>query len=107
MSLAEIEHPELNVVDWQVVQIALRDANSRACSIPDNRHPIVSRFYRAFCLVTGIEPCRPLADPRLESLRRFLSVSRRNRAIAERFIPDLLDHGYTRHQVTALAMLEC
>lgn len=100
------EAPALDRRDWEVVQIAIRDAASLGCNLDKEGHPILSRFLGAFRTVIGSEPCRPLADPRLETLRRFLSASRRKRRIEERFVPDLIAYGFNRRQLDALAMLE-
>jgi len=96
-----LAEPKLSRSDWQAVSIALHDAGSSRCGASGKRG-IVGRLFTA---VTGEEPARPLADPRLEAIRSFVCATRRTRRPAERFVPDLEAQGFSRDQIDALALL--
>jgi hypothetical protein len=93
--------PALNRTEWQAVAIAMNDADVYSCGA-DAQPGALARLFRA---VTGTPVPQPLADPRLESLRRFVCATRRSRRPAEQHIPALLDHGFNQAQVQALALL--
>ena len=59
------ETPALSSLEWKVVSLAMREAT---CVEPE----AISWLGRLFHRATGIEPKMPLADPRLETLRRFV-----------------------------------
>lgn len=62
-----------------------------------------SRFGRFVEGVLGVRLPRPLADPRLESLRRFASLARHhNGDIAEDDIRGFIEAGYSRGQAYGL-----
>ena len=105
MLLKTHEVPTLTDLEWQVVKVAMRDATAGHLVAPTRRGSIADRLGRIYSFVTGIKPIAPLADPRLEALRRFVFVTRRTRVLAEAEVPGLLDLGFTRAQVVALATL--
>ncbi|MFZ3482571.1 hypothetical protein [Sphingomonas sp. 3-13AW] len=91
----------LSQVEWQAVSAALRSA-SDCGRVPATRAGPVRRIYRA---VTGRTGATPSADPKLEAVRAFVCETSRQRRVAERYVPALLDHGFTSPQVAALALL--
>jgi hypothetical protein len=96
--------PSLDPVEWRVVAIALQDADRAAWIAPDPgslRGKIAGLYTR----VTGTRPARTLADPRLDTLRRFVHATRRARAVAEPLVPAMIASGFNRKQVEAIALL--
>lgn len=92
--------PTLDALEWQAVSVALKDAATCGCG--DVARP--GAITRALRSVLGVRPPQPLADPRLEAVRRFVCVTRR-RGGAERDAAALASHGYNRRQIAALALL--
>lgn len=91
----------LSKTEWQAVSVALVDASKCGCTAAAKSGPL-GRLFRA---LTGISGQTPLADPRLEAVRSFVCETRRYRRPAEAHVPALLDHGFNRSQVEALALL--
>jgi hypothetical protein len=100
-AMATILQPTLSRAEWHAVSIALHDADQHACA-SSQKPGFLGWLYTA---ITGNEPQRPLADPRLESIRRFVCAMRRKPDVAETLIPELEAQGLTRAQVEALALL--
>jgi len=95
--------PRLTTAEWQAVTVALRDVERFACAVPAGKpEGGLSKLFRA---LTGIEKPRPLADPRLDAIRRFVCASRRNMARAREIAGELMDFGYSRDQIEALRMV--
>jgi len=95
--------PHLSTAEWQAVAVALRDAQRSGCAVSDGmKESRLSRFFRA---LTGIEKPRPLADPRLDAVRRFVCASRRNVARAREIASELVAFGYSRDQIEALRIV--
>ena len=99
--MATILQPSLSRSEWLAVSIALSDAGRNAC-VPTRRTGVWGRLASA---ITGATPERPLADPRLETIRRFVCAVRRRPDAAERLIPELEAQGFSHAQVEALALL--
>ncbi len=95
--------PHLSTAEWQAVTVALRDAERSACAAPKGTKE--GRFARLFRALTGIEKPRPLADPRLDAVRRFVCASRRNVARAREIASELTAFGYSRDQIEALRIV--
>jgi hypothetical protein len=104
MMMVDIQaHPHLSTAEWQAVTVALRDVERFACATSDGKpEGVFSRLFRA---ITGIERPRPLADPRLDAVRRFVCASRRNMARAKEIARELLDLGYSDDQIEALRIV--
>jgi hypothetical protein len=98
-----MSQPNLSTAEWQAVAVALRDVERYPCL---TRAPgKEGRFSRLFRALTGIEEPRPLADPRLDAVRRFVCASRRNLARAREIASELADFGYSRDQIEALRIV--
>ncbi len=95
--------PHLSTAEWQAVTVALRDAERFACAAPKGAQE--GRFSRLFRTLTGIERPRPLADPRLDAVRRFVCASRRNVSRAKDVAVELTAFGYSRDQIEALRIV--
>lgn len=94
--------PHLTTAEWQAVTVALRDAEHLSCGASSKPEGRLSRLFRA---VTGIEQPRPLADPRLDAVRRFVCASRRNVVRAREVASELMVLGYSREQIEALRIV--
>ena len=93
--------PTLSDLEWKVVSLAMRELGDAAPREPGR----LGRRLRAFwSAVTGWEPKRPLADPRLELLRRYVCTQAGRRDAAE-LAPRLLSHGFTQNQLSAVTLL--
>lgn len=93
--------PQLSQAEWRAVAIALKDAETLACTSVAAAGPI----RRAFQWLTGTAPTTPLADPRLEAIRGFVCDTRRHRRIAQRYVQPLAAQGLNARQIDALALL--
>ena len=60
----EAEPLELSDLEWKVVRLALREAGELPCRSESS--PVRRRLAALWSAVTGWEPRRPLADPKLE-----------------------------------------
>jgi hypothetical protein len=69
-----------------------------ALSLKDGLRSVLpsTRMSRLFTRLFGLRPSTPLADPRLEDLRRYCVLSRYRHAQASGVWPRLRDAGYTR-----------
>ena len=65
--------PMLSDLEWKVVSLAMREAGEAVVHEPGRLGLRLRAFWSA---VTGWEPKRPLADPRLELLRRYVCTAR-------------------------------
>lgn len=93
--------PMLTRAEWQAVSIALKDADH--CGRVETRP--LGRLSRLWTALTGNEPPRPLADPRLEALRRYVCAIRRRARQADAYVVELLDFGFNRAQLDAIRLL--
>lgn len=99
------DEPKLTRIEWQAVSIGLQDAAKCGCGGPAQPGSLRSRLSRLSHMLTGIEPPRPLADPRLEAVRNFVCATQRHRRPADEYAPALEQHGFNRAQIEALALL--
>ncbi|SNS08061.1 hypothetical protein SAMN06295912_101215 [Sphingomonas laterariae] len=92
----------LSPLEWQAVSIGLREVENCGCG---GLNP-PSRLSRLWTLITGSEPIRPLADPRLEALRQFVCHLHWDDREAEKLGQELIGLGYSPAQVSAIAALD-
>lgn len=102
MATLQKDVPALSRVEWQAVTVALRDAERLPCGGVPRREGALVRSWR---WLTGIEAPRPLADPRLEAIRRFVCAVRSNSGRLRDVMPELLGLGYTPAQIEALRLV--
>lgn len=91
----------LSALEWQVIGLAIREAGR----FGGGRIYALTRWRRLAGLLTGNDMLRPLADPRLETLRSFVCAARNGHRLAERLAGKLLEFGFTRDQVGAVRLL--
>ncbi len=96
--------PSLNSIEWNTVTLALKDAE-RGVWLQTESNTLRARVGRFYTRLTGNVPARPLADPRLDTLRRFVDATRRTRRVAEQLVPAMIAQGFNRAQVDAIALL--
>lgn len=91
--------PPLTTTEWSTVAAAL-------ALDEDARVPLfaaVTRMMRT--ALTGKAPAAAPVDPRTAAIRAFMHDTRRFRRPADTIAPALIAHGFTPHQVAALAAL--
>lgn len=96
--------PDLSQNEWAAVAVALKDANDCGCAT----EPLPSEMgivHRAFGALFGARGRTPLADPRLEAIRRFVCASYRKRQPANEFAKPLEEHGFNSAQIEAMGRL--
>lgn len=94
---ARADVPPLSPLEWKVVSLAMREAGEAGRA---GR----GRLARLFGPAVGLRPKLPLADPRLEALRRFVCRVR-DRADVSELKPRLIELGFHPSQISAVAML--
>jgi hypothetical protein len=92
--------PTLSALEWKVVSLAMREAGEIGC-VDGLSRSWIGRFVRR---ASGAAPKMPLADPRLETLRRFVCRVR-GRADVSDLSNRLTEFGYSQNQISAVAML--
>lgn len=96
--------PILTRNEWVAVSIALQDAQRCGCPA-EARDADPGPLRRAANFLFGSRRPTPLADPRLEAIRRFVCASRRRRKTAMEHVPPLAEHGFNQAQIDALGLL--
>ncbi len=96
-SAADPSTPPLSALEWKVVTLAMREAGRTAT----RRRGWLRRMIDGGA---GTRPNLPLADPRLETLRRFVCRVR-DRADASELKHRLLEFGFHPNQISAVAMI--
>jgi hypothetical protein len=104
MFMQSIEVPRLSREEWSAVRVALLDA-ARGTSIMAPKIRVFAFVVRAYEAITGNRCSNRLADPKLETLRRYVGLCRRSRCVAESLVSCMLEHGFNRAQVEAIALL--
>ncbi|WP_156678344.1 hypothetical protein [Sphingomonas profundi] len=89
----------LTALEQRVVLLAKRDADRNAIE------PRTSAFARLMTMLTGVEGPQPLADDRLETLRRFVGFERRGDQRARAFAANLLGLGFSAEAVAGAAAI--
>jgi len=102
---ADGEPPMLSALEWKVVAIALKEAGRHGRRVVAPSSAIGRMLRRVLDRITGARGTLPLADPRLETLRRFVCLSRWGDQGADELAHDLVAQGFTQGQVRAVAML--
>jgi len=92
--------PTLSALEWKVVSLAMREAGENGCGAGKRGHWLSRLIARG----GGVRPKLPLADPRLETLRRFV-CRLQNRADVSELSNRLVELGYHPTQISAVAMV--
>lgn len=96
--------PRLSRAEWDTVSAAFSDARLGTCQA-DRPSALRRLLRRLVVLLTGIRPAAPLANERLDALRRFVCTTRSHGAPSPHLWPELIGCGYSEAQVEALAMI--
>lgn len=99
------EPPTLSRLEWKVVSLALKEAEKGGCGGVRGRGRISRALRAVHRFITGARGALPLADPRLETLRRFVCLLHWGNREAEKLARRLVDQGFTQNQVRAVALL--
>lgn len=94
----DTDFPPLSPLEWKVVSLAIREAGEDGGA---GRRSWLARLVGS---AAGLRPRLPLADPRLETLRRFVGQVR-DRADVSDLGPRLIELGFHPGQISAVAML--
>ncbi|HEY0271506.1 MAG TPA: hypothetical protein VGC10_11015 [Sphingomonas sp.] len=94
--------PVLSRMEWQAVAVALNDADRHPCGREAGTE---GRLARALRWLTGAQAPRPLADPRLDAVRRFVCAVRGGGDRLRDLVPELKDFGYSPAQIEALRLV--
>lgn len=103
--MLDIATPDLSPREWAGVRQALATVSEARCAEPPAPGSLRDRFGRVVDALAGREPQRASLSPRQRAIRDFLCESGRSRRIAEDLVPTLGDHGFTRAQIEAMALL--
>ncbi|WP_294332836.1 hypothetical protein [uncultured Sphingomonas sp.] len=96
--------PQLSQIEWAAISVAFQDAADCGCSaLSGTRSP--SLLGRIADTLFGLRRPTPLANPRLEAIRQFVCITRRQRTPAADLVPMLADHGFNPAQIEAIALL--
>ena len=93
----EATTPTLSALEWKVVSLAMREAGEAGTGAR-------GWFGRLLDRGVGIRPKLPLADPRLETLRRFVARMVARADVSE-LKPRLIELGFHPKQISAVTML--
>jgi hypothetical protein len=96
--------PRLSRAEWGTVSAAFSDARIGTCQA-DRPSALRRVLCRLVLLLTGIRPAAPLANDRLDTLRRFVCTTRSNGSPSPHLWSELIACGYSEAQVEALALL--
>ncbi len=83
-------------LEWKVVALAIREAGEMA--------PREGWLARLIGRATGLAPKLPLADPRLDTLRRFVCDLRRRADVSD-IAGRLRELGFSQSQISAVAQI--
>ena len=97
---AELDTPPLSALEWKVVSLAMREAGEGGCGASRPR----GWLRRIIDGGMGARPKMPLADPRLETLRRFVCTVR-GRADVSELKRRLVEFGFHPGQISAVAVI--
>ncbi len=92
--------PPLTALEWKVVSLAMREAGEAGAGGTRRR----GWFGRLIDGSAGLRPKLPLADPRLETLRRFVCKVRARADVSE-LKRLLVDFGFHPGQISAVATI--
>lgn len=96
------EAPTLNHLEWQAVSAALEDAAQCGCREVPEPGSLKGRLLRLF---PGMASARLPEDRRFAAIRNFVCATHRQRRRADEYVPELLEQGFSRAQIEALALL--
>jgi len=91
----------LSAVERSAIEIGLHDANN-SWRFGAWNGPFISKLRRLVRKISGERGDLPLADAKLELLRQFVLLTRRQHRPAGHLIPALINHGYRANQIRSL-----
>lgn len=104
LSMTTAIQPTLSRSEWSAVSIALQDAQRCGCAAEAGSKE-AGLLSRAATFAFGRRRPTPLADTRLEAVRRFVCASNRRRRPADDLAAPLAAHGFSPAQIDALGLL--
>jgi hypothetical protein len=98
-------HPRLTTSEWKVVAAAFGVASTHACGRTRKASRASSGLRRLLDAFTSLRTPQPRADPQIEKLRAFLCFARDHGQPSHGIGEELLELGFNKAQVEALALL--
>lgn len=103
--MVEAPAPILTLLEQSVVALAIKDADAGFAGPLHREASLRAKLSMMYCKVAGVRGHTPLANPRLEMLRRFASATHRLRRPADTLIPELIAQGFDEEAITAVNRL--
>lgn len=101
--MLDIAQPQLNRAEWRAVSEALVEARGCGCAAAPGS--VADRAAKLLAAVTRRVPARAAPSPRTAAISDFICATRRSRRITEDRVTALIDAGYNRAQIDAIALL--
>ncbi|NKJ42078.1 MULTISPECIES: hypothetical protein [unclassified Novosphingobium] len=95
--------PALSRQDWLAAHVGAHDADSIGCRAPAVPSHEKTRLKRWMTRLFGDNAPMPLADPRLEAVRRFACATRAGKAPDGALIGELHQRGLDDAELAAIA----
>ncbi|MFD1952139.1 hypothetical protein ACFSGX_15300 [Sphingomonas arantia] len=96
--------PNLSRTEWAAVAVALQDTARCGCTA-EAIDASSGSLRRLTQFLFGRHGPTPLADPRLEAVRRFVCASHVGSGASSDLAKALTDHGFSQAQIDALDLL--
>jgi hypothetical protein len=103
--MAEAPSPSLTTLERTVIALAIKDADAGFIDAVDVGTPLRTKLSAMHRKITATRGYTPLANPRLETLRRFAGATHRLHQPADRLVPDLVAQGFDRDTINAVSRL--
>ncbi|MBA17421.1 MAG: hypothetical protein CMN73_13860 [Sphingomonas sp.] len=97
--------PILTKTEWMAVAVALHDVSNCGCGSASDRTGVARRLVAPLQRWLGAGPALPLADPRLEAVRRFICASSTTGQASPEETERLEQFGFNAAQIQALSLL--
>ncbi len=95
--------PALSRQDWLAAHVGAHDADTIGCRAPATPDHAKTRLQRWMTRLFGDNAPMPLADPRLEAVRRFACATRAGRLPDGTLIGELHQRGLDDAELAAIA----
>lgn len=94
----------LSGLEWTVVQLARSEAETRRSACGEPRSPLMAKLRHLVDLIAGRRGSLPLANPRLEALRRFACSAATGGVIRDDELGMLVRAGFSGAQAQAAGL---
>lgn len=94
----------LSGIEVRAVELGVMD-DDRGWLVADDESGVRAKLNRFTRLVAGQRGRQPLANPKLELVRKFAAATHHRHRLADELVPALLKQGYGLDQIGAFAAL--